>query len=371
MSNLGLAELNQDHQQLREAGDYSEVEKTKVSIVLSTFYRNNALREAILSCLDQRTVDGEPFEILIVDNSPERTAEPVVDAMDAGGVPLRYFHEPRPGISHARNRCIAEARGDFIAMIDDDEVAAPDWLFNLMRTQSTFDADVVFGPVHPRFDSPPPEDGDFLTAFYTYSLPLTTGSKVGVRATNNALVRRSAISDLGKPFDTELGLTGGEDTLFFSKLKANDARFIWSAEAIVKETIPTDRLNRSKIWHRAFQRGQCRASTPMLLPKPRPAETLFWMMVGAGQIVVLAPIIALLWLPDRQRALYCAWKLVSGVGKIFWMKRFRQQVYGAAAGPDETVGKTADMDTAGDATSDDEEQLVKQRQRRSVIASIC
>ncbi len=368
MSNLRLAELNQDHQHLREKESYYPAENVDVSIVLSTYYRNEALKRAILSCLEQRTEDGGPFEIVIVDNSPDRTAEPLIDTIDAGGIPLRYFHEPRPGISHARNRCIAEAKGDFIAMIDDDEVAGSDWLFNLMRTQKAYDADVVFGPVVPRFDSPPSEDEGFLTAFYTYSLSLATGSKVGVRATNNALVRRSAINAAGEPFDTKLGLTGGEDTLFFSKLKADGAQFIWSAEAVVKETIPTDRLDRSKIWHRAFQRGQCRASTPMLLPKPRPLETLFWMMVGVGQIVALAPIVALLWLPDRQRALYCAWKLVSGVGKIFWMKRFRQEVYGAAVSP---IEASTDAETVSEQPASDNEDLMKQRQRRSMIASIC
>lgn len=330
MSNSRSEELNQNRHQPTKTIDGHQQEHTEVSIVIATYYRNDALRDAILSCLEQRTDDGSAFEIVIVDNSPDCNAEPLVKSIESKGISLRYVHEPRPGISHARNRCLAEAKGNFIAMIDDDEVAVPDWLFNLTRTQRAFDADVVFGPVHPRFDSPPSEDGDFLTAFYTYSLPLTTGSKVGVRATNNALVRRAAITDSGEPFDTKLGLTGGEDTLFFSKLKADGAEFIWSAEAIVKETIPADRLDRSKIWHRAFQRGQCRASTPMLLPKPRPAETLFWMAVGATQIVLLAPVIALLWLPNRQRALYCAWKLASGVGKIFWMKRFRQQVYGAA-----------------------------------------
>ena len=353
---------------MREANADYKTDNVNVSIVLSTYYRNDALEQAISSCLEQQAGEDRLFEIVVVDNSPDRNAEPVIDAIDADGIPLRYFHEPRPGISHARNRCIAEAKGDFIAMIDDDEVAAPDWLLNLMRTQEAFDADVVFGPVHPRFDAAPPEDEGFLTAFYTYTLPLKTGSKVGVRATNNALVRRSAIKNLEEPFDTTLGLTGGEDTLFFSKLKADGAQFIWSAEAIVKETIPADRLDRSKIWHRAFQRGQCRASTPMLLPEPRPTETLFWMMVGAGQIIVLAPMVALLWLPDRQRALYCAWKLVSGVGKIFWMRRFRQEVYGAAASSSSALD---DMETKSDQPSKDDEALDKQRQRRSMIASIC
>jgi len=330
MSNSRSEELKKSQHKSGQMSADDQHSHVLVSIVMATYYRNDALKDTILSCLQQKAHDGGVFEIVVVDNAPDRNAELLVNSIDAQGIPLRYFHEPRPGISHARNRCIAEARGEFIAMIDDDEVAVPDWLFNLMQTQKASDADVVFGPVHPRFDSPPTEDENFLTAFYTYSLPLTTGSKVGVRATNNALVRRSVIGGSGEPFDTKLGLTGGEDTLFFSKLKANGAQFVWSAEAIVSELIPADRLNRSKIWHRAFQRGQCRASTPMLLPKPRPAETLFWMAVGATQIILLAPVIAVLWLPDRQRALFCVWKLASGVGKILWMKRFRQQVYGAA-----------------------------------------
>jgi hypothetical protein len=299
-----------------------------VSIVIPTFRRPVDLEKVIHSCLRQSTDDGGPFEIVVVDNSPERSAQVIVEDMATSDIQLRYVHEPRPGISHARNRCFSAAKGEFLAMIDDDEVAAPDWLFNLMRTQRMFDADVVFGPVHPRFDTPLDQDDEFLTAFYTYALPLPTGSDVGVRATNNALIRRGALDSANEPFDTTLGHTGGEDTLFFSKLQARGRRFVWSAEAIVEETVSPDRLQWSKIWHRAFQRGQCRASTPMLLPQPRPDQTLFWMGVGVLQVIGLAPLAALLWLPDRQRALYCTWKMISGVGKIFWMKWFRQKVYG-------------------------------------------
>ena len=296
---------------------------------MPTFRRVVSLENTIYSCLRQCTDDGSSFEIVVVDNSPEGSAQLVVEGIATDGIALRYVHEPRPGISHARNRCFSAARGELLAMIDDDEIAAPDWLFNLMRTQRMFDADVVFGPVHPRFDVPLGPNEDFLTAFYTYALPLPTGSTVGVRATNNALIRRAALDDDERePFDTKLGLTGGEDTLFFSKLQAKNARFVWSAEAIVEETISPDRIQLPNVWRRAFQRGQCRASTPMLLPQPRPDQTVFWMLVGVLQVLFLSPIIALLWFLDHQRALYCTWKLVSGIGKIFWMKRFRRKVYG-------------------------------------------
>jgi hypothetical protein len=44
----------------------------------------------------------------------------------------------------------------------------------------------------------------------------------------------------------------------------------------------------------------------MLPPQPRPDKTHFSMMSGLIQAVGLAPIVAFLWLPDRQRALNCA-----------------------------------------------------------------
>lgn len=301
-----------------------------VSIIIPTFRRENDLKTVIDRCLRQYTYECAGFEIVVVDNSPERSAELTVEGIDSGDITLRYLHEPKAGISHARNSCIKAAHGHFLALIDDDEIPEPDWLYQLTRTQSVYDADVVFGPVHPRFDMPLGRDRNFLTAFYTYSLSLPTGSPVGVRSTNNALIRRVCLDHWDEPFDTNLGLTGGEDTLFFSKLQAMGKKFVWSAEAIVTETIPAQRITWSTIWKRSFQRGQCRASTPALLSPPRMDKTLFWMGIGAVQLIGLLPIVVLLWLPDRQRALLCAWKMVSGLGKIFWMKRFRPTTYGAS-----------------------------------------
>lgn len=303
---------------------------TSVTIVIPTFRRNAYLKKAIESCLGQRTHSGAPFEILVVDNSPERLAEKVVSGYGEEAIEVRYCHEPRPGISHARNRGFAEARGAFLALLDDDEIAHAGWLLHLSQTQARYQADVVFGPVLPHFEHPPKHDLPFFTAFYTYSLEAASGSEVGVRATNNAYIRRACLDDeTNDPFDASLGLTGGEDTLFFTKLQARDAKFVWSSEATVEEAIAPGRTEWRAVWERAFQRGQCRASTPMLLSAPRPDRTLFWMAFGAFQLMALLPLAALLWLPNRQHALICTWKAISGLGKILWMKRFRKQAYGA------------------------------------------
>src|SRR4051794_35059008 len=100
----------------------------EVSIIIPTFRRPALLRRAVLSCCSQWVAWGSPYEILVVDNAPDGSAEAVIAALDTGDVPLRYVSERRPGISHARNAGFHHARGRFLALMDDDERAGPDWL---------------------------------------------------------------------------------------------------------------------------------------------------------------------------------------------------------------------------------------------------
>lgn len=65
----------------------------------------------------------------------------------------------------------------------------------------------------------------------------------------------------------------------------------------------------------------------MLLDPPRRLRTALWMIVGAGQFMGLLPAVCVLWLVDRERALSCAWKMLGGLGKVFWMMRFRPLAY--------------------------------------------
>jgi hypothetical protein len=302
-----------------------------VSVIIPTYQRPEDLRSALRSCLMQRIDPDQSFEIVVVDNSPDRSAAPVIADLQQESVPVRYFHEPRPGISHARNTGFACARGRFFALIDDDEQASPDWLTHLIRAQRTCGADVVFGPVYPEFERRPERYLRFLRRFYTYTLKRPTGSPVGARSTNNALLRRACLHT-PEPFAIDLGLIGGEDVLFFSQLRARGARFVWCAEGFVTERIPPERTRWSYVWRRSFERGQCRAATPMLLDPPRRMRTACWMVVGAVQFLGLLPAVCGLWLVDRQRALSCAWKMIGGLGKVFWMRRFRRQAYRRPAG---------------------------------------
>ncbi len=68
----------------------------------------------------------ESLEVLVVDNAPElgHTEEMVANFDDR----VRYAPEPRRGLSRARNKGIAEARGEIVVFIDDDVIVDKFWL---------------------------------------------------------------------------------------------------------------------------------------------------------------------------------------------------------------------------------------------------
>lgn len=66
------------------------------------------------------------WQLVVVDNASTDDTKAVIDRF-AGDLPLVHAYEPRPGLSHARNRGIAQALHPIIAFTDDDCLVGPDW----------------------------------------------------------------------------------------------------------------------------------------------------------------------------------------------------------------------------------------------------
>lgn len=98
----------------------------KVSVVITTFNRADFLRKAIESVLRQTYKD---FELLILDNSSTDNTENVVKTLN--DMRIRYVRHLPMGISAARNLGVKEAKGEFIAFLDDDD----EWLGNKLTAQ--------------------------------------------------------------------------------------------------------------------------------------------------------------------------------------------------------------------------------------------
>ena len=73
------------------------------------------------------------YSVLVVDNHSAESAKGVVGSFASiGGHAVNYFVEPEQNIACARNKALANASGQFIAFIDDDEYPENDWLFQLL-----------------------------------------------------------------------------------------------------------------------------------------------------------------------------------------------------------------------------------------------
>ncbi len=118
-----------------------------VSVVVPTHERPDDVRRCLDSLVEQ---DHPSFTVWVVDNAPcsdltERVVSSFADRLD-----VRYLREPVAGASRARNRALEQDLGDFAAWIDDDEIADPLWLSELMRAlESRPGIDGVSGVVVP------------------------------------------------------------------------------------------------------------------------------------------------------------------------------------------------------------------------------
>ncbi|MGZ5322224.1 MAG: glycosyltransferase [Solirubrobacterales bacterium] len=209
-----------------------------VSVVIPV--RNGA--DKIADCLDSVLAGEYPEErreILVVDNGSTDGTGDVIRSR-----PVTYLHEPRPGVSNARNRGIAAARGEIVAFVDGDCVAEPRWLPELARPF----ADPEVGCVAGELGHAPAETVAERQATRMFGgwQRYAVSSNPPYAITANAAYRRDVLDDIG-PFDprmpraqdVELGLRFSE---------RSPLRLAYAEDAVVR--------HRHRSTQRAFFRQQ-------------------------------------------------------------------------------------------------------------------
>jgi polysaccharide pyruvyl transferase CsaB len=145
----------------------TEIEETPppdlaASVVVCSHRAGEGVARAIASVLAQ-SMSPDRYEVIVVDN-----------ALDAGALAadverLRRSHRahhpdrlrlvacPIRGLSAARNAGLAEARGEVVCFVDDDAVAAPDWLERICAAFASHpEAGVIGGHIHLKVPDPRP-----------------------------------------------------------------------------------------------------------------------------------------------------------------------------------------------------------------------
>lgn len=239
-------------------------ETPNVSVCICTYQRPGWLRQT-LDSVRANPEPAESIEVIVVDNDPAASAaETVANFQLSNGISAQYYHETTRSISAARNKALKEAKGKWIAFIDDDELATENWLENLLIAADQHNADVVFGPVIPLYDRLTP--AWIVTGAYFDRKRLSTGTKVSWHdaRTGNALIKRESVPNLETSFSDKFGLTGGGDTVFFRGLEQIGVNMIWCDEAVVYEHVPLARCTPKWLLARAFRLGQTWARVELI-----------------------------------------------------------------------------------------------------------
>lgn len=292
-----------------------------VTVCICTF-RRPAVTAAIASVAAQDLPDGVTLRIVVVDNDEVPSARArVLAAGNGASVPVDYVHAPARNISVARNAGLDAARGaDWLAFLDDDEVAERGWLMLLLHRAEETGADAVFGPALAVYPSDAPRW--MVACDFHSNLPQSRDGRVETGHSCNVLIRMATLPE-GLRFRPELGRSGGEDTDFFFRLGQAGRRLAIADTAIVTEEVPPARLTLGWLMERRFAEGRHYAGAaprsraglvaagvakaaaclpPALLSLGKPERAAFWGLRGVFHLGVAAGSV----LPATARRAYGA-----------------------------------------------------------------
>ena len=284
------------------------------SICIATYKRPGLLDRLLNSIDEQQLPDDVILEVIIVDNDCEGSAAPIVRRrQDQKQIAFKYFLQPEKNISLSRNMAVANASGDYLFFIDDDEVATPAWVSTLLTAAAEYQADAVFGPVFPTFDNDAPKWIREGASLLVGAVPKTTEVVSGW--SGNCLVKASILTGVPGPFNPEYGITGGSDPELFDRLRQKGARFIYCNEAQVFEYWPPSRARVSYFLKRGLKEGN--GCTRRAIEFARGKGTVRLVMFGkAVAFGFLSLILSIAAFPSRVWRTYWQMKIASNVGRF-------------------------------------------------------
>jgi glycosyltransferase involved in cell wall biosynthesis len=128
-----------------------------VSVVIPTCDRPGLL-EACLRSVTAVEFDRDAYEVVVVDDGSGEETRTSVRRNANRGVPVRYVRVAGHDANAARNAGVEAARGELIALLDDDVDVPAGWLAALWAGAERWpEAQCFGGPVHPVFEGEPPE----------------------------------------------------------------------------------------------------------------------------------------------------------------------------------------------------------------------
>lgn len=239
-----------------------------LTVAICTWNRARLLEKTLDRMTEVRPPAPVSWDILVVDNNSTDATADVVRNFE-GRLPIRRVVESQQGLSHARNRALAEASGRYILFTDDDVLVGDDWLGALVRGAAAWpDAGGFGGPIEPWFETTP--DPTLCEAFPLLARgfcgiedarpegPLGDGQEVFGA---NMAFRVDAIDGLS--FDPNLGASAtvgreGEEVEFSARLRGRGYPIVWLPAMSVRHYVDPSRMTLSYL--RRYYEGRGRTT---------------------------------------------------------------------------------------------------------------
>lgn len=257
----------------------------RLTIAICTWNRAALLDQTLSQMRHLVIPDHVDLEILVVNNHCTDETDAVI-AEHSKHLPLKRLVEDKAGQSHARNKAVAAARGEYILWTDDDVLISPYWVKAYSEAFKSWpDAGFFGGPIHPWFSGHSPmwlrmvwkqvayayaaiDMGDQPLEFTPKRLPYGANMAVRMR------------EQLEYSYDPRLGVIRnaqirGDETQVLCKMLTAGIKGIYVPDATVRHYIPRQRQTEQYLrkYHYGYGKS-CGRHEPcqghkLLLGKPR------------------------------------------------------------------------------------------------------
>ncbi|MCP6757343.1 MAG: glycosyltransferase family 2 protein [Fischerella sp. CENA71] len=251
----------------------------QISAIICTLNRASYLLKSLQSLVDQ-TLDNDKYEIIVVDNHSTDDTKRVVTEEFSHVSNLRYLYEPVIGLSQTRNTGCQNAKGEYIAYLDDDAIACPNWLEKILEDFKNVHPKpgIIGGKIEPIWEAPKPNwlsDNllPYLTILNLSETPTFLEDWRYVAGANMSLPK-SLLEKVGG-FQANLGRQGkrllsNEELLLQEQLKDLGYKVYYDPNIFVKHHIPESRLTKNWFTKRFYWQGISKGY--LLLHKTSPSK---------------------------------------------------------------------------------------------------
>jgi GT2 family glycosyltransferase len=263
-----------------------------LSAIVPTHDRAAVLTDCIKTLLAQE-VAADELEIVVVDDGWDPNVSALVAAFTDGPFEMRCERNRLIGLNGARNRGAAVARGEILAFLDDDTLAAPGWARAMLDAFAEYPCAAVGGRVSLGLAAAPPDwfenvthhlaeydlgEEPYWLADHPELIPIPVGANFAVRRTEFDRVGgfRTGLDRLGR------SLISNGDTEFLLRLRAGGGKLRYEPRASVIHRVPAERLTISYMVRRHYAQGVSDELVRSLQGRSPSLGHVGWLIRGLG-----------------------------------------------------------------------------------------